>query len=380
MKKETENNNAIYFKSLTIENLNCFKGKHTFNFSEDKDKHTQWTVILGNNNTGKTTILRALAKALENKLFLSQASLFPELEKINYNFYNLNEKNTDNLLIYGYGISRRPGLEHRSRNYYTKKSFDTVTLFNDNRTLINFEEWLNELEQAKIRNKKAIDVLYKIKEILTSEILPDIKDFKFQTTGDFKNYVLFQTDFGWVRFRELGYGYQTTIAWIIDLMKKMFERYPDSENPLKEPAIVLIDEIDLHLHPEWQRKIIKFVGGLFPNTQFIATTHSPLVIQSADKINVIVLQKNGDHINVKHSEFSTFKGWSVEEILSELMELGEKTKSEDYLKFIKQFDNALDNNDKEQAISAYNELDKILPPMTHQRKLLKIQMTSLTTR
>ena len=91
------------------------------------------------------------------------------------------------------------------------------------------------------------------------------------------------------------------------------------------------------------------------------------------------MQKNGDHINVKHSEFSTFKGWSVEEILSELMELGDRVKSEDYLKLIKQFGEALDNNDKEKAEDAYNELDKILSPMTHQRKLLEIQMTSLTT-
>ena len=162
-------------------------------------------------------------------------------------------------------------------------------------------------------------------------------------------------------------------------MKKMFERYPDSENPLHEPAIVLVDEIDLHLHPEWQRKIIKFVGNIFPNTQFIVTTHSPLVVQSAEEINVIVLQKDGDSIRVKQSDFFTFKGWSVEEILSELMELGERTKSEDYLKLIKEFDEALDNNNKEQAEKAYNELDKILPPTTHHRKLLKIQMISLTS-
>ena len=190
---------------------------------------------------------------------------------------------------------------------------------------------------------------------------------------------LFETDYGKVRYTSLGYGYQATIAWLIDLMKKMFERYSESKNPLHGPAIVLVDEIDLHLHPEWQRKIIKFVGNLFPNTQFIVTTHSPLVIQSAENINIIVLQKDGDHINVKQPEITTFKGWTVEEILMELMELGEKTKSEQYLKLIKEFDKALDNNNSEQAQNAYNELDKILHPQSVQRKLLKIQMTSLTT-
>lgn len=427
------NENSIYFKSLTVEKLKCFKAKHKFNFSDKNGKPAQWTVILGNNGTGKTTILRALAGLVPTYVDLEELGLklesveklrlsdsfidrkriprpvtyyqnrFNDSETVSsfifikrkvrewgYSGFSIylpsNEPNKaelsnldelENLKIYGYGIKRKSSKKSLSD---IKDNDTTLSLFDENVELTNVEEWLLQLDYSiKNKSKVAEKRLAKVKEILTSEILPNINDFKFITDENLKNFVLFKIDNEWIRFEELGYGYQVTIAWLIDLMKKMFERYPKSENPLHESAIVLVDEIDLHLHPEWQRKIIKFVGNIFPNTQFVVTTHSPLVVQSADEINVIVLQKNGDNISVKQSEFTTFKAWSVEEILSELMELGERTKSEDYLRLIKEFDEALDNNDKEQAEKAYQELDEILPPLTHHRKLLKIQMTSLTS-
>ncbi len=71
------------------------------------------------------------------------------------------------------------------------------------------------------------------------------------------------------------------IAWVIDFASRMVDRYPDSPDPLAEPAVVLVDEIDLHLHPKWQRELIGFLTERFPNTQFIVTAHSPLIVQAA---------------------------------------------------------------------------------------------------
>ena len=105
--------------------------------------------------------------------------------------------------------------------------------------------------------------------------------------------VEFKTPYGWVPLRQLGYGYQTLITWVIDLVSRMVERYPDSPDPLAEPAVVLVDEIDLHLHPEWQRKLMGFLTERFPNTQFIATAHSPLVVQAAADANLAVLRARG---------------------------------------------------------------------------------------
>ena len=211
--------------------------------------------------------------------------------------------------------------------------------------------------------------------VLPTGIFPDITDFKFH--ADSEIYVLFKTDYGWVRFKDLGYGYQASMAWLFDFMKKMFDKYPDSENPLKEAAVVLIDELDLHLHPEWQRKIIGFLSNLFPKVQFIVTAHSPLILQSADEINLVMLKKQGDGVVIEQPKIPTFKGWTVEEILSELMELGEKTHSDDYLRLMADFDEALDEENYEQAQKAFEQLDKILHPQSSQRKLLRIQIGAI---
>mgnify|MGYP006252345175 FL=1 len=146
---------------------------------------------------------------------------------------------------------------------------------------------------------------------------------------------------------------------------------------MQEAAVVLIDELDLHLHPEWQRKIIGFLSNLFPKVQFIVTAHSPLILQSADEINLVMLKKQGDGVVIEQPKIPTFKGWTVEEILSELMELGEKTHSDDYLRLMADFDKALDEENYEQAQKAFKELDKILHPQSSQRKLLRIQIGAI---
>ncbi len=346
---QTHTPKPAYFKSLTIENVKCFKGEQTLDLSDGNGLPAQWTVILGDNNTGKTTLLRCLAKK------------YPS--------------NVGGLIIYGYGTSRRMGESSFSESNHEE---DTASLFSDDVTLINAEEWLLQTDYAaKNGAKRAESRLAKIKQVLTSGILPDVSDFRFTTTENLNSFVEVQTDYGWIRFSELGYGYQTTIAWVVDLAKRLFDRYPNSQNPLAEPVIVLVDEIDLHLHPEWQRKIIQFLTHQFPSTQFIVTSHSPLVVQSANQINLILLEKKGDHVTISRQQFTTYQGWSIEEILDELMGLGEKTQSENYLALRKQFDEALDKENYANAKIAYDKLDKILHPESNQRKLLRLQMSSL---
>ena len=113
----------------------------------------------------------------------------------------------------------------------------------------------------------------------------------------------------------MGYGYQTLITWVTDLANRMVERYPDSADPLAEPAIVAVDEIDLHLHPLWQRKLIDFLTERFPNTQFIATAHSPLVAQAAANANLAVLRREGDHV-VIDNDVDNIRGWRIDQILT----------------------------------------------------------------
>jgi predicted ATP-dependent endonuclease of OLD family len=416
---------AVYFKSLTIENVKCFREKQTIDFTNKNGKPAKWTVILGNNNTGKTTLLRVLADFQLKKERFDVPPEFQKEEGVKY--YNLlepvsmwldnyfienssenlfaevtfNNNNTDisldiqsitldhqetmfggssikvnsipEFIIVGYGTNRKSS---NKLNFTPKNNF-TNNLYDNNSELINAEEWLIQTDYASEKNiAKATERLENIKKVLI-DILPDVKDFFFATNENFEPQIEVQTDYGWIKINDLGYGYQSLLAWVIDLAKKMFDRYPNSENPLHEPAIVLVDEIDLHLHPEWQRKIISYLSANFPNTQFIVTSHSPLVVQSADEVNVVLLKKVGDKVVIEQPEIENFQGWKIEEILRDLMDLDERVYSDTFLKLREQFDEALQENNYEKAKNAKAALDKILHPNNMQSKILEVQMAGL---
>jgi len=288
-------NHKIYLGSIKLNNYASFAGEKEFDLRDENGFIHQWTVILGNNNTGKTNFLKAIAglepfqyskdsyaASYYKNLHVDEILIDFEYPSFLYEFYhdieavgNVFKKQlkktikgniggifildypTDlkDLKIYGYGVSRRhgnTGLAAKEENY------NSITIFENDISLINIEEWLLQLDYATKNNDNIAEKrLAKLEELIKSEIFPEIIDVRFKSEAA-KNYVEFQTLEGWYQLHELGYGYQTTLSWLFDLSKKLFERYPDSDNPLKEPAIVLIDEIDLHLHPKWQRNIIKY--------------------------------------------------------------------------------------------------------------------------
>ncbi|MGV3588505.1 MAG: AAA family ATPase [Adhaeribacter sp.] len=435
--QENINPKIAYLGSIRINGIKPFITEQKISFTNQDNKPAKWTVILGENNTGKTSLLKTIAdlaavkapfEQVDDSVKLVPFNLVRSIENntsaninppedfsvfcnililenesknyINHNnfsiYNNLSTSQEDSLMqwgfskhlwkaaqikdlehfkIFSYGINRKMGKNNLSDIEFK----DKYNIFSNDIDLINAEEWLLQTDYAvKNGSKNAVERLDKIKAFLISGVLPGVKDFKFTTNEELKNYVELLTDYGWTKISDLGYGYQTSIAWLVDLAKKMFDRYPKSENPLAEPAIVLVDELDLHLHPQWQREIIQFLDKQFPNTQFIVTTHSPIIIQSAENINLVLLVREENHTVIKQQEFHTFKGWTVEEILNEMMGLGDKTQSDFYLKLIDEFDKALDEDNYEMAQKAYAELDIILHPASSQRKLLKIQMASLS--
>ena len=89
----------------------------------------------------------------------------------------------------------------------------------------------------------------------------------------------------------------------------------DSPDPLSEPGIVLIDNIELHLHPRWQRRMMEDLSKCFPAVQFVATAHSPLVVQAADDGNVAVLREVNGQVTIKmHPE--SVNAWRADQILA----------------------------------------------------------------
>lgn len=102
-----------------------------------------------------------------------------------------------------------------------------------------------------------------------------------------------------LRIEQLSEGYKIVIAMVADLAARMAEANPDMDNPLNSTGIVLVDEVDLHLHPRWQRDILSQLTKVFPNIQFVVSTHSPVIVVGAAEIaQVINLNKINEDENL----------------------------------------------------------------------------------
>jgi len=114
--------------------------------------------------------------------------------------------------------------------------------------------------------------------------------------------------------RQLSDGERGTLALVLDLTRRLAQANPEMSDPAAEAeAIVLIDEIDLHLHPKWQRQTVQNLTTAFPRCQFIATTHSPQVIGEVehDRIQIIA---DGQVYSPTHS-FGVDSSRVLEEIM-----------------------------------------------------------------
>ena len=104
--------------------------------------------------------------------------------------------------------------------------------------------------------------------------------------------VLVNTDDGVVPIDAVSQGTASVIGWVGVLIQRLFDVYEDDKAPLKQQAMVVLDEIDAHMHPMWQRSLISNLSQIFPNVQFIATTHSPLIVGGMRKEQIVRLARN----------------------------------------------------------------------------------------
>lgn len=91
---------------------------------------------------------------------------------------------------------------------------------------------------------------------------------------------------------QLSDGYRSMLAMVMDFSRRLVQANPDLENPLEAKAILLIDEVELHLHPKWQQEVIPSLRRAFPNTQLILTTHSPQVLTTIDSRSIRILRED----------------------------------------------------------------------------------------
>ena len=177
-----------------------------------------------------------------------------------------------------------------------------------------FLDWFFELEHKELRKKSdRSDLNYSIKELSAfrkaiAKMLPGMcnprigwKPFGMKITEKFDERIERE-----VSIDQIGGGYRTVLALVADLVMRMMQGNPHKNDPLSSEAIVLIDEIDLHLHPSWQQRVLINLANTFPAAQFIVSTHSPSILATAHPHQIIKLTREGGEISAGHTQFATF--------------------------------------------------------------------------
>ena len=122
-----------------------------------------------------------------------------------------------------------------------------------------------------------------------------------------------------LRIEQLSDGYRISLAMVMDIAGRMAEANPDMSDPLQATGIVMIDEVDLHLHPGWQQTILLDLMRTFPNLQFIVSTHSPQVISSVKPHCLRVINWDGEQPSVASVAFS--EGAEAQQVLLDVLGL-----------------------------------------------------------
>lgn len=368
----------MYLSKIHIEN---FKGIKNANFSFSKSMN----LIIGNNGTGKTSVLEAIAVALGsylagidgvNTLHFSKDEIRRENQLLGEGSNNIEYKTPIlveaeleiNKKVYSFirqkksVSSSRSTIEPRtickiagemardinsilpiisyqsfSRISNQKKDKWENPFSSDFSRIVGYTDcleeasntkmltnWCKRMEQIAWQEEKNIAEYEAVKEAVSKfmQIMLDSKHiniFYDKRTEE----LMYSNTLETLPVRFLSSGFRTLLGMVLDISYRMAVLNP---NLLKDiisntPGIVLIDEIDMHLHPNWQWKVVEALKTTFPKIQFIATTHSPIVISSCQNENLIMLNPIDLFLD-KPSEIiheRTVKGWQVDDVLKQYM-------------------------------------------------------------
>ncbi len=341
----------MYIDRLKIENVRGFgAGQVDLSFDRGGGQYAGWTVLAGRNGAGKTTLLRALALAVvglrdadrlqetfqgwihraEVKAsasvrlvaptsfsgdeaasslsyfdasmgwFLAHTNIDPDAEPT-----TIAEQTSQSLpldksgwFLVGYGPFRRlsgHSVEAQRVMSHSPVSSGLVTLFRDDASLFDGFAWLRFLRLRQADGKPGATELLTIAfNLLNDGLLPDssVRVERYDSDG-----LWVSTPRGGVRpVGDLSDGYRAVIALVLDLVRSLHRCYgalPMNGTAVDLPGVVLIDEVDAHLHVSWQQRIGFWLKSHFPRIQFLVTSHSPFVCQAADKNGLILLPEPG---------------------------------------------------------------------------------------
>ena len=255
-------NKNNYINNLKINNYFSIQDIEIQGLKDKKEIY-----LVGENGDGKTIILQALALSYkDNASFPILAKEYISKLNNDYSFLILDEEQFVNSNLFAYGINRNKIDTEEKDNSGYSGLFDTPSLrsttflnrpqdlFVQNTPLINdFRERLEELIENKVKIKK------------------DDNQIKFYESNKE------------IEFKMLSEGYKSTIIWLSDLVFRLIKNQPDIKKLEDYKAVVIVDEIDLYLHPKWRYNFVYKLRKIFKNIQFIMTTHSPTTILGASK-------------------------------------------------------------------------------------------------
>ncbi len=218
---------------------------------------------------------------------------------------------SDAFFFVGYGATRR--VESRERVDTGARQVSSLaraqrirSLFEESYSLMPFSVWLPRFESG---NKGRFTQVRNLVNLLLKHT-----DYTFTGERELGEY-LFDKGGLKVPFPALSDGYRAYLGWISDLLYHICETCPSGKKLVENKGIVMVDEIDLHLHPKWQLTVLPTLSRALPNIQFIVTSHSPLIVGSLEWMNIIVMAP-GARASTKATRYaSAVHGLDADQVL-----------------------------------------------------------------
>lgn len=252
-------------------------------------------------------------------------------------------------------VSARSDAHEKKRKQLHDRRCGYLGCLNTTSNLMSVYSWCEQMEWGSFRTKK-ISENYKIFGEMISKFMGIMND-------GIVSEVFYHPYFGKLIYVEnselkeiedLSAGYQSILNLIIDLAYRMAILNPDAGEEIpKAGGVVLIDEIDSNLHPKWQWRIVEALTETFPNIQFIAATHSPIIVSSCKNANIISIS-NKKEIQYLGSSYA----FSVNEILKDMLGYYMRPQKVDNL--IEEFEKSMDRDEYAKAKAALVQLIAIL--------------------
>lgn len=326
-KLDDESRAALHLKSIEIQN---FKGLNHFalNLKHSESKSlAPCTMLLGENATGKSSILQSIALAMmtqaqRKKLHLSYDDFIardngewtvdiiqPAMIRLKFNDdsmstfsideeFNARGERANDIVFLAYGARRF--VKPRKRGGKSKSTVSN-TLFNPVALLSNPTGWLQECkEQVFLSVAKAMKEILALKQ----------DDIIFRNE---QSHIMVQAHKRNTPLENMSDGYKALFYVAIDIMRHMLDRWDNLEYA---SGIVIIDEIETHLHPRWKMQVVGAFRRAMPNVQFIFTTHDPLCLRGMYDGEVHVLKRDETHIITEEDDLPGFQGLRTEQLLT----------------------------------------------------------------